>query len=171
MRTVKFLAALAAVVLVHLAGVWLVPALPRVLNVFVVLVVLHALGSGTLRGLLGGMAAGLAHDALTAAPYGFHSFADTIVGYLAAFAGQRLIFDRASAVAAAVVAATLLERAILSGLAALLMEGGELAPPLLWLAEASLTGVVGAAVYLARGGLDRAREQRRHRSEKLRLGR
>jgi rod shape-determining protein MreD len=170
-RFLRFLAALVAVTLIHLAGVRVYADFPRLVDLFVVLVVLHALGSGSLGGLTGGMLAGLVHDALTGGPYGLYGFADTIVGYLAARVAQRLIIERASGVMAVVVVAALVQQAILVGLATLVL--GQRHPPVAWWWAISplASGLVGAASYLGGDLFSGVRERRRReRVARLRLG-
>lgn len=171
MRFLKLLVALAAVVSIHLAAAWLWTDFPRTVDLFVVLVVLQALGASSLSGTLGGMVAGLAHDILTGGPYGLYGFADTIVGYLTARTAQRLIIDRASRVMAVVTVATLVQQAIIAALAALLLDGAT-SPTLGWwgikaLATGAVATVAHGAVEVLRG--TRARRSRDRRS-RLRLG-
>lgn len=171
MRFLKLLAALAAVVLIHLAAAGLWDDFPRTVDLFVVLVVLQALGAGSLPGMVGGMVVGLTHDILTGGPYGLYGFADTIVGYLTARTAQRLIIDRASRVMAVVIVATLLQQAIIAALAALLLDGATFPTPVWWgvkaLASGAVATVAHGAVEVLRG--TRARRQRDRRS-RLRLG-
>lgn len=171
MRALKLAAALLAALVIHLAGVRLWPDFPRAFDLFVVVVVLNALGASSLSGLLGGMVAGLTHDVLSGGPYGLFGFADTIIGYLAARAGQRLVIQGASGVLLVVAVAVLMQRAVLLLLGAVLLAGSDAPAPLWWALQALLTGLVGAVVHRLGGSFRGSRQRRRHeRVDKLRLG-
>ncbi len=167
MRALKFLAALAAALLVHLLGVRLWPDFPRVLDLFLVVVVLHALDGESLPALLGGLAAGLLHDALSGGLYGLYGFADTLVGYGTARLAQRLVIQRSTGVLGVVAFATAAQQAVLVVLAFLLQSDPGL-PQAGWVAvRAGACGVVGMAAHLAirrwRRGVDSRRRGKMHR--------
>lgn len=172
MQAIRFAAALAAVVLCHLAGTWLLADFPRAVDLFVVLVVANARLGGSFSGLLGGMVAGLAHDVLSGGPYGLYGIADTILGYFTARTAQRVIIERASIVMLMVAVATLLQQAILAALLLTLMEQPDLAEPHWWVLQAANTGLVAFAIELGSGVFRRSQERRRtERVERLRLPR
>jgi rod shape-determining protein MreD len=171
-QVLRFSAALAAVVLVHLAGSWAWSEFPRALDLFVVLVVANAREGRSLRGLVGGMVAGLAHDVLSGGPYGLFGIADTILGYFTARAAQRVIIERASMVLLVVAAATLAQQAILMALQATVMEQAEPPAPLWWGGKAAATGLVAFGLDVGAGALRRSRERRRFdRVDRLRFPR
>ena len=70
MYVLKLLGAIALAVLVHLVGVQVFPGFVQAMDVFVVVVVLHALEGESLAGLLVGLVVGLLHDTLTGGPFG-----------------------------------------------------------------------------------------------------
>jgi len=166
---VRFVLGLALALACHVVGTWLVPELPRFLDLFLVVAVLNALGGSSAGGLLGGAAAGLTHDALSGRLFGFHGFADTIVGYAAARAAQRLDLAGPGAVLVAVALATLLEEAILV-LLALLFTAPEPPEPIWVVAEALVNGVAGALLFAAGSRFGVLRERaRKRRMARIRL--
>jgi rod shape-determining protein MreD len=169
LRALKLILGLAAALAVHLVGTRLMPDLPRVLDLFLVVVVLHALDASSLAGLTGGLGVGLAQDALSGRLYGLHGFADTMVGYAVARAGQRLDLASPGAVLVTVALATLLQEATLVVLAYLFTDP-EPPEPLWVLVEALVNGVVGALLFSFAGRLRTFREaSRRRRASKIRL--
>jgi rod shape-determining protein MreD len=172
-RALKLLAALLAAVLLHVAGVHLWPSFPRSVDLLLVVVVLNALDGDSFAGLAGGLLAGLVHDALTGGLYGLYGFADTLVGYLTARAGQRLVIQRAAGVMVVVLLATLAQQGILALLVALLFSDQSAMPDLpalSWVViKAVVDGLVGWALYVGSGRFGRLREaRRRSRLSKLR---
>ncbi len=167
---VRLVLGLVAALLVHLVGVHLFPDFPRVMDVFLVFVALRALSGNSLAGLLLGLAAGLIHDNLTGGFYGLYGFADTIVGYGVARLAQRLVIQRATGVFGVVGLASVLQQAVLVGLAFLLLPDPVL-PSLWWAgAKAAVCGLVGMVVYAAAGSLaDNYETRRRSRMSRLRL--
>jgi rod shape-determining protein MreD len=169
-RALKVALGLAAALLVHVVGVWAFPALPRYLDLFLVVAALNALGGSSAAGLLGGAASGLVHDTLSGRLYGFHGFADTIAGYALARAAQRLDITRPGAVVLAVALVTLLQQAVLIALAHLFTDPGE--PPELVpvLVRAVADGAVAALLWTLTRRVRGARERvRRKRMAKIRL--
>lgn len=169
MAAVRFLVALALALAGHVVGAWLVPELPRVLDLFLVVTVLNALGGSSASGLLGGTAAGLTHDALSGRLFGLHGFADTLVGYAVARAAQRLDLAGPGAVLVTVALATLLEEAVLVLLAVLLTDPQP--PDPLWVVvEALANGAVGTIAYLVATRFTAVRDRaRKKRMSKIRL--
>lgn len=169
MAAARFVAGLAFALAAHVVGAWLVPELPRFLDLFLVVAVLNALGGSSAGGLLGGAAAGLTHDALSGRLYGLHGFADTIVGYAVARAAQRLDLAGPGAVLVAVALATLLEEAILV-LLALLFTAPEPPEPLWVVVEALVNGAAGALLFAAGSRFGVLRERaRKRRMARIRL--
>jgi rod shape-determining protein MreD len=167
---VKLLLGFAAALLVHLVGARLSQDFPRLVDVFLVVVALHAFSGNSLSGLLVGLAVGLVHDTLTGGLYGLHGFADTIVGYGTARLAQRLVIQRATGVFVVVGLASVLQQVVLVGLTFLLLPDPGL-PPLLWAgAKAVLCGLLGMMIYAAAGSFGRSYEgRRRSRMSRLRL--
>lgn len=171
MRVLKFFAALGLAIMVHLIGVRIDPGFARAVDVFVVLIALHALESSSLSALFAGLLVGLVHDTLTGGLFGFYAFAGTIVGYGTARLSQRLVIQRPTGVLAVVSFAAALEQAIVVGLAFLLIADPPLPDPL-WIAiQSGACGVLGMIVYVATGHWRRnAEARRRNRMSRLRLG-
>jgi len=167
---VKLIAGLAAGLLAHLVGSHLFPDFPRLMDVFLVVVALHALSGNSLSGLLVGMTVGLLHDTLTGGLYGLYGFADTIIGYGTARLAQRLVIQRATGVFVVVGLASLLQQVLLVGLTFLLLPDPAW-PPLLWAGARVLAcGFVGMVVYAAAGSFASNYEsRRRNRMSRLRL--
>lgn len=167
---IKLVLGLAAALLVHLVGTSLFPDYPRLLDVFLVVVALHALSGNSLTGLLVGMAVGLIHDTLTGGLYGLYGFADTIVGYGTARLAQRLVIQRATGVFAVVGLASVLQQVVLVGLTFLLLPDPAMPRPLWAGAKAVACGLLGMLVYAAAGSVGRSYEShRRSRMSRLRL--
>jgi rod shape-determining protein MreD len=166
MGLLSFILGLAAALGIHVVGAWLVPDLPRVLDLFLVVTVLNALSGSSAGGLFGGAAAGLTHDALSGRLFGLHGFADTIVGYAVARAAQRLDLAGPGAVLVTLALATLLEEATLV-LLALLLTDPQPPEPVWVLVEALANGVVGAIAWVGASRVhafrDRARKKRMSR--------
>ncbi len=106
------------------------PSFARLLDVFLVVVVLHGLGGNSLAALFAGMLVGLVHDTLTNNPFGLFGFADTIVGYGTARLAQRLVIQRATGRARPWSSfAAALQQAIVVGLALMLLPDPAAAEP------------------------------------------
>lgn len=172
MRGVRFAGGLLAAVLVHLAGVALWPSFSLAVDLFLVVALFHALDGRTLPALVGGLAAGLVTDALTGGLYGLHGFADTMLGYGAAFAAQRLSVQRSTSVWLLFSLAAALQQLVLTALVLVLLPDPEV-PAVGWVvAKVGTTGVLGLALSEARGTLTaRLASWRRNRTARLRMGR
>jgi rod shape-determining protein MreD len=171
MRAGRFAIALALAVLVHAVGVRLHPQFGQAVDLFLVLTVLFALAGDSRAALLGGLAAGTAHDALAGGLFGIFGFADTIVGYGVARLSQRLVIERPSGVLPVAAVASVVQQAVAVGLALSLLPDPRLPDPI-WLAiRAAVSGVLGMLLFGLgrwwRGGADRRRRRRR---EKIQLG-
>lgn len=170
MPTVRFAAALVAVVAVHSLGVWLWPEFARSIDLFLVLTVLFARRGDTLAGLLGGLAAGLVHDVLGAGPFALHGFADTAVGYAVARLSQRLVVDRAGGVLLMTLLAAVVQQTLLAALTFTLLPGPLLEEPAWAALRVTSTAFAAAGFFVAsrrlRGGLA---ARRRSRSKRLRF--
>ncbi len=116
MRSLRFAAALLAVVLLQSAGVKLLEEFPLAVDLFLILVVFNALDGNTLAGLLGGVSAGLVADALSGSPFGIYGLVDTIIGYGTAYTAQRLVIQRTTGVLLLFALAAAAQQALLIGL-------------------------------------------------------
>ena len=171
MRSPRVLLGLLAVVLFHFLGMRLFPSVTEVVDLFLVAVVLNALGGSSLSGLGFGFVAGLLHDALTSGPFGLYGFADTLVGYVVARLAQRLVIQRATGVLAVVSVAAVLETVIMVGLALLFLPSSELPNPFRVALRAGACGLLGAILHLGAGRVRRWYELRRSgRMNRLRIG-
>ena len=155
MRGLKYGLGLSAAVLIHLAGVSLFDGFSLVVDLFLVVTLFNAMGGNLVGGLFGGLAAGLVTDTLSGGLYGLYGFADTIVGYGAAFAAQRLVIQRATAVWMVFSVAAAAQQAVIAGLSQVLLEDPSL--PSFWsvVLKVATTGLIGMLSYL--GGRRSAR--------------
>jgi len=168
--TLKLLAAIALAALVHFVGMQLWPGFARVVDVFLVVVVLHGLQGSSLSALLVGLVVGLLQDTLTGGPFGLFGFADTIVGYVTARLAQRLVIQRPTGVLAVVSFASALQQAIVVGLVLVLLPSPELPSPVWVAVRAGTCGLLGLAIYVALGNWRRSSEARRRgRMNRLRM--
>lgn len=171
MSALKLLAGLAAAALFHLGLMQLWPELARVLDVFLVVVVLFGLGGNSLAALFAGLLVGMVHDTLTNNPFGLFGFAATIVGYSTARLAQRLVIQRATGVLAVVSFAAALQEAIVVGLMVMLLPDPQLPTPVEVALRAGLCGVLGMILYIVGKRWRRDSEvRRRNRMSRLRLG-
>lgn len=168
MPALRFLLALAGVVALHFVGARLSTDLPRVLDLFLVLVVVYGLRGDLFIGLAVGLVAGLVTDAVTGGLYGLHGFADTMVGYGAAYAAQRLVIRRAPGVFLMFALAAAAQQAILVGLVVMLLADPAL-PDLTWmLIKVAATGLIGMLfMAIRRRSTKRLEAWKRTRTSKL----
>jgi rod shape-determining protein MreD len=171
-RALKLFAGIALAVLAHFVGMQVSPGFGRVLDVFLVVVVLYALEGGSLSSIFVGFFVGLLHDTLSGGGhFGLFGFADTIVGYGTARLAQRLVIQRATGVLGVVAFASALQQVIVVGLTFLLLPDPALPDPL-WVAiKAGACGLLGMAAYVAgRHWRSTLEGRRRSRMNRLRLG-
>lgn len=170
MRFLRFVVGLGLAVLLHAVAIRLWPQAPLTVDLFLVLVVLNALGGRTLTGIAGGLAAGLVQDVLTGGLFGLYGFADTMIGYAVARGAQRLVIERASGIFPVAAAAVVVQQAVVVGLVHLLFPEPRM-PDLRWIAvEAGTTGLITTAAF-AFGGwwLGFSEQRRRQRMQRLHL--
>jgi rod shape-determining protein MreD len=169
-NTLKLFAAIALAALVHFVGMRFSPFFGQAVDVFLVVVALHGLRGNSLSGLLVGLLVGLLQDSLSSGPFGLFGFADTIIGYVTARLAQRLVIQRATGVLAVVSFASVLQQAILVGLAFLLLPAPEMPSPLWAAVRAGTCGLLAVAAYVAGSHWRRTAETRRRgRMNKLRM--
>jgi rod shape-determining protein MreD len=113
-RSLRFAFALLAVYLLHVVAVRLWPAFPRVVDLFLVLIVHHAVRSSSLGGMLGGLFGGLVEDAVTGTFYGLYGIAGTVVGYAAARGARALAVQQPAVVALLVALFVAVQQALLT---------------------------------------------------------
>ena len=148
MRGLKFAAGLLAAVLLHVAGVGLFDGFFRATDLFLVVVLFTALGGSLMGGMFGGLVAGLVTDTLTGGLYGMYGFADTIVGYGAAFAAQRLVIQRSTALWLVFSAGAAVQQMVVIGLSQVLLEDPALPGFLPVVLKVAVTGFLGAGSYV-----------------------
>lgn len=171
MSALRLLAGLAAATLFHLGLMQLWPELARIVDIFLVIVVLYGLGGNALAALFAGMLVGMVHDTLTNNPFGLFGFAATIVGYSTARLAQRLVIQRATGVLGVVSFAAAMQEAIVVGLMVMLLPDPQLPTPVEVALRAGLCGVLGMVLYIVGKRWRRDSEvRRRNRMSRLRLG-
>ena len=116
----RFAAALAAVALVEVLLGGFAPAVAEPVDLFVLLVVLNSVRGESLRGLAGGLAAGLVQDVVTSSVLGLHGVACSVVGYGAARVSQRILATRRAVTLGLIALGVLVHQVIVLGLLALL---------------------------------------------------
>lgn len=171
-RALRFAATLVAALLLHLIGARMLDEWSLAVDLMLIVVVFNALEGSTLSGMLGGLVAGWATDALTGQAFGLFGLVDTIIGYGAAFAAQRIVIQRPAGAALVFSSAAVFQQGLVLGLSMLLLSTYE-APSFAWLlAKAGVTGFLGAALFIARQRLRSEVELWRHtRRTRIRLDR
>ena len=169
-RALRFLAALTAAVLFHLVGVRLVAEWSLILDLMLIVVVFNALDGKTLPGMIGGVVAGWATDALIGPTFGIFGLVDTIVGYGAAYAVQRIVIQRAAGAALFFALAAACQQGLVLVLSLLLLSDPEI-PAYHWLVvRAGATGLLGAMLFYLRLRLNSQVDLWRHtRRTRIRL--
>lgn len=171
MRVAEFFGYLVAAVLVHVFGAHLLPAFPRLVDLFLVLVVFNGLRSGLAGALLGGAVAGLTADALIGGGfYGMHGFADTLTGYLTAYSAQRFVVQRTNGYLAVFIAAAFVQQIVLLALRFVVLPAPDWHEPLWIVARALVTGFVAILLGVAKQRITGGVAIWRHRhASRLRL--
>ncbi|MFQ5525293.1 MAG: hypothetical protein ACE5GX_03450 [Thermoanaerobaculia bacterium] len=169
MRTARFLVGLLVAVVAHFVGVRVFDNFTSFVDVFLVVALFNALGGNPLAGLLGGLASGWVADAMTGGLYGSYGFCNTLVGYSAAVAAQRLVVRKTGSVFLLFSLGTAVQQLLLVALAQLL-EPGTARPDPAWLLVLFATvGATGVAGDLLRKRFRRWRTLwRRNRTARLR---
>jgi len=172
MRLVKVLVGLILVVLTHLIGARFIPGFANYVDLFLILATYQALSGNLIVGMLAGCIAGLTHDAVTGGPYGLHGFADTAIGYLSAFAAQRLVIQRGFSVLLLFWVAASVQILILTVLGIMVSEAAILPSWIEVVIRVIVSGILGVLTYQVSGSIKRRWEiWRRKSSSTLRFGR
>ena len=148
MRGLKYAAGLVVAIVLHLVGVSLFDGFSQVVDLLLVVTLFNAIGGNLVAAMLGGLGAGLVTDAVTGSLYGLYGFADTIVGYGAAFAAKRLVIQRATGVWLVFSLAAAVQQALTMGLSELLLEDPSLPGFSSVAARVVTTGVIGVIGFL-----------------------
>ena len=138
----RFAGALAAVALIEVLLAEALPATADLLDLFVLLVVLNSLKRDSLRGLAGGLAAGLVQDTLSASLYGLNTLACCVVGYGVARLSQRMLTSQQAVAALLVAAGVLVHQVVVFSLLTIL-DVATIPPGAAILVRALVTAVVG----------------------------
>lgn len=171
-RVLRFAGALVAALILHLIGARLLPEWSLIFDLMLIVVVFNALDGSTLGGMLGGLAAGWVTDAVTGHAFGLFGLVDTIIGYSAAYAVQRVVIQRPAGAALLFSLASACQQGFVLGLSLLLLSAPEV-PAYPWLlAKAGATGLLGAALFFTRQRLLNRVDLWRHtRRTRIRLER
>lgn len=169
MRLAKFLVGLLVAAVVHFLGVRIFDDFSSAIDVFLVVALFNALGGSPLAGLLGGLATGWFADVMTGGLYGAYGFCNTLVGYGAAVAAQRLVIEKPGGVFLLFSLGAAVQQLMLVALLRLLSPDARPPEPawlLILFATVGLSGVVG---FLLRRRTGRWRSAwRRNRTARLR---
>lgn len=169
MSALRIVAALLAAVLLQLLGTSLLPTFPLIFDLPLLVVVLLGLTANPWLGLLGGLAAGLASDAVSGGLLGLHGFSDTLIGYAIALLAARVMLRQTGAVVLVGSIAAAVKQALF-GLFGVAMYNPPVAPEPLWaLANISTTALLCLLVQVIRqrfaGDPEQATARRRLRLE------
>lgn len=171
MITLRYLFGLAAVVVLHVALQQFTPGLGRIVDPFVVWIVLQGLSAVPVRGMLSGLVAGWCEDALSGERlFGLHGVAGTIIGYLVAQATRQLSTTSLPVVGLLFAVAAAAHEAILLALQILLSASPVALDPAWVGLRAAANGVFG--VLLIRSGERAERwgsDYKRSRKRKVRF--
>ncbi len=145
--------AMLGAVLVETASGYLVSEPGRYLDPFLLVVVYCALRGGEGQGLVAGVAAGWVQDLLFGGPIlGLSALAKLLVGFVVGAAASHFLISGASARAAVLLLATAADALLVQWLASVFgIEASPMSPVTL-ASRATLTAVVGGALY---AGVDR----------------
>jgi len=171
MRVIRFILALAVCTLIQTAGLQITPLFARVVDVFLVLVLVWALPSSPLQAMLYGLVAGWTTDALAGLPFGTFGIADTLTAFTVAMVAQRLVIERGISRFGIFTAAALVQIGTLTLLARVFAAATDM-PGLGWVALKAVTTGLLAALAVGLGGGIRRRwaRARRDRGSRLRFG-
>jgi cell shape-determining protein MreD len=169
-RAARFLAGLAGAFLAHLLLQRLTPDASRWVDLFAVVIVLNALGSGPAGAMIGGSVAGLAEDALAGLVYGLHGFAGTLTGFLVVLGTRLLTVQQGAVVAGMAGLAVLVQEVVITLLVRLLLADAQAPEPRWILLRAAVTGVVAGVFYTAGArSARRLTSWRRGRRQRVRI--
>ena len=149
MRALKFVAALAAALFLHLVMVALVPPSARVLDPFLLATAWLAMSSRPGGAAVQGAAIGLLHDGLSGGLYGLQGFANTRIGFLMARTVRLVDLHKSYYVALYFGCAVLLQQLVAQGLLLLLTQQPEPVAPWELALRVALAAPAGALVVAA----------------------
>ncbi len=167
-RAARFVGVLAAVALVDMLFGAISSKAAETVDLFVLLVVLNSVPGDSLRGLAGGLAAGLIQDLVTLSVPGLHGVACCVVGYGAARVSQRVLATERLVTLTLIAIGVLVHQAVVIGLFAML-ELAQFRPGAgAVLLRVVLTTAVGLVVLWVK---DRMRGRRESRTKRRALTR
>ena len=170
-RVLSFLAGLFAALILHLVALRLSPEVLRYVDLFVVVLVLNALGGSSLSGMLGGFLVGLVADTVSGTFYGLHGVVGTVLGYSVARAAQMLTVQSRRIVWLIIVLAAALQQLLVAGLLFLVTGVPEVPEPFWMMVKSLVCGTLGIALmWLGRVARRRFLRARSSRVSKVRLG-
>lgn len=155
MKALRFLAGLALTVLAHLALVRWFPAAPRSVDLFLVFLTYHAIGVTSPGGMLVGLAAGLAADAVSGNPFGLFGLAGTLVGYGVARLTQHVVIERAASAFRLFLAASVVHQALAVCLTLLVLPHPKIPDWLAVVVRATTSGALGVVLFAIRRSVRR----------------
>lgn len=169
MRVAKFLAGLLLATGVHVLGVRIFDDFTSAIDVFLVVALFNALGGNPLAGLLGGLVTGWCADVMTGGLYGAYGFCNTLVGYGAAVAAQRLVIKKTGGVLLLFSLGAAVQQLLLVALTRLLRPDAAAPEPAWLLVLLVSVGLTGATGFLVHQRVGRWRNVwRRNRTSRLR---
>ena len=121
--------------------------------------------------MFGGLAAGLAADALSGALYGLHGFAGTATGFLIALVARQLVLQQLAIIGLLFAVAGVFHEVLLAGLLRLLLPEPP-APDFAWVGlRAAVSATCGVVAIAAWGSLRRRFSNwRRGRRRRVKMG-
>ncbi|HVS63678.1 MAG TPA: rod shape-determining protein MreD [Thermoanaerobaculia bacterium] len=169
-RAVSFLVGLVLAFLGNLLLLRLSPDSSRWIDLFAVVIVLNALGSGPAGAMIGGSLAGLAEDAVAGLVYGLHGFAGTVIGFLVQQGSRLLTVQHGVMVAGIAALAVLGQEVVIAALVRVLLAESQTPEPLWVGLKAANSGVLAGVVFAAsRRSAGRFALWRRSRRSRVRI--
>ncbi len=159
MKVLSFLLALLGVTLLHVLGVRFITGFAVIVDLFLVLAVLHALGGEEVSAVFGGAVIGLVHDAFSGGVFGLFGTSSTVISYLAAKGARRLAIRDPMPVALVFMVASALYQAVALALASFFL--GSVPTLGHTVLQVLASGIIGLSAFLLRKGVRRRFELRR----------
>jgi rod shape-determining protein MreD len=166
----RFFAGLLFAVALQAAGTRLLPGLPQWVDLFLVVTVVAARHGHPEGGLFAGLAAGWAADALSGGPFGLFGFANSAVGYGAAYAAKNLVVARTGSIAALFALASAAQSILVVLLALSGLAGPALPSPVALAVKVASSALLGLGwIRLERALAGRLRRRRGRPSDAIQL--
>jgi rod shape-determining protein MreD len=150
-RALWFVAGLFGALVLHLVLLRLFPEALRYVDLFLVVLVLNALGGSSLSGMFGGMAAGLVADTVAGTFYGLYGVVGTALGYTVARASQMLTVQSRRIVTLIIVLAAAVQQLMVAGLLFMVTGEAEVPDPFWMMVKSLVCGAFGITlIWLGR---------------------